>query len=416
MDALLQQYKLIRSKTTALTEPLTFEDQCIQTIPEISPTKWHLAHTTWFFERIILKSILSHYKPFNELFDVLFNSYYNGLGDQYKRSNRGWLSRPTVQEVMDYRAYVDDHMLSNLSSRPEIFKSVEKALTVGFHHEQQHQELMVTDIKHVFAQNPLYPEYWKSNEISKDKDLGEMNWVNFDSGIIEVGAKSSGFSYDNENPRHLVHINNFNLASRTISNNEYLEFMEAGGYSNPLLWLSDGWHWVKANNIQSPLYWVQKKDQWHIYTLSGLRPIQDIEPVMHVSYYEAQAFATWRGCRLPTEHEWEKVAQSHNIEGEFQESGRFHPVPLLGHQQNMMHLFGNIWEWTQSPYIPYPGFRPLENALEEYNGKFMCNQMVLKGGSCLTPRSHMRASYRNFYYPHDRWQFMGFRLAKDGRA
>jgi len=405
--SLTQRYAAIRRTSELVTEGLTAEDQMVQSMPDASPTKWHLAHTSWFFETFILRSNVAGYQLFHDDFTFLFNSYYKALGSHPNRAYRSLFSRPSLEQVRDYRRYVDQHMLKLLTDTTS-----DKAASLtetGLNHEQQHQELIVTDIKHGLWSNPLRPA-WKTivkKGQSPSAGATPLRWSDFDENLHAVGFAGDGFSFDNETPRHQVFLNRFSIASRLVTNAEYLEFMRDGGYSRPDLWLSDGWDMVNTQRWSAPLYWEEHDGQWSTFTTAGLQPLALDEPVCHISYYEADAYAHWAGARLPNEAEWEVAAASQSVEGNFLESGRFHPVASNGSQ-----FFGDVWEWTSSPYTAYPGFRPAEGALGEYNGKFMVNQMVLRGGSCATPQSHIRATYRNFFPPHARWQFMGLRLAK----
>lgn len=403
--ALAQQYRAVRAATHKICEPLVTEDYIIQSIPDVSPTKWHIAHTTWFFETFVL-SALPDYQPCHPSYSYLFNSYYNAVGQRWARPQRGLLSRPTVQEVFAYRAYVDEHM-ERLLARLDTLPLDPAVLVLGLHHEQQHQELMLTDIKHVFSINPLHPVYREAAPVAAG--VAPLRWQSYAGGVAEIGYDGSAFAFDNEFPRHRVYVEPFALASRLVTNAEWLEFMADGGYRQPLLWLSDGWSTVQGHGWDAPLYWEQHDGAWWNYTLAGMRPVVPDEPVCHVSYYEADAFARWAGVRLPSEAEWEIAATAAPIVGNFVEDGHYHPVPAGDSTQ----LFGDVWEWTASPYSSYPGYRPAAGALGEYNAKFMCNQLVLRGGSCATPRDHIRPTYRNFFPPDARWQFMGLRLAKD---
>jgi len=390
-------------------------------MPDVSPTKWHLAHTTWFFETFILKKWMTGYQPEIPEYAYLFNSYYNAAGDMHRRDLRGLISRPTVAEAMRYRAGIDDKIDNLISGADEnLFREIEPILILGINHEQQHQELLVTDIKHVFAQNPLYPVFRSANSAARQTPvrLGPVapyQFVDFDEAVIEIGHDGKGFSYDNEAPRHRALIPAFSLADRLVTNGEYLEFMEDGGYTRAQLWLSLGWMTVNEQRWSAPLYWTKRDDEWWNFTLSGLRPVDDNEPVTHVSYFEADAYANWAGARLPTEFEWERAAADLPMEGNFVESETFHPQsPATSSQDRKLHqMFGDVWEWTRSSYSPYPGYRAEPGALGEYNGKFMCNQYVLRGGSCATSRTHIRKTYRNFFQPEKRWQFNGIRLARD---
>jgi len=377
-------------------------------MPDASPAKWHLAHSTWFFETFLLSEHLPGYKPLNPAFRNLFNSYYNAVGDRPARALRHVLSRPTLDEVHAYRAHVDAAMelllARNLSS------DVQDLVKLGMNHEQQHQELILTDVKHGLAANPLRPAYRERPDNGPSKLARAPAWQAFPEGLYSAGHAGGEFAFDNEGPRHTVFLVPFRLASRLVTNGEYIEFMRAGGYETAALWLSDGWDCVRANNWNAPLYWERRDGQWWHYTLDGMRPVRDEEPVCHVSYYEADAFARWAGARLATEFEWEAAAQVSAIEGNFMESEAFHPR-VAPESASLSQMFGDVWEWTASAYLPYPGYQPAAGAVGEYNGKFMCNQMVLRGGSCSTPLSHIRRTYRNFFPPHARWQFMGIRLA-----
>ncbi len=383
-------------------------------MPEASPVKWHLAHTTWFFETFLLVPFLPHYRPFRPEFAFLFNSYYEAVGPRWPRPRRGLLSRPTAVEVYQYRAYVDEQMArlfrtSDIEGRPDLAAVV----MLGIQHEQQHQELIVTDLKHAWAANPLRPVYREATPESGEPPPGV--WLSFPEGLAWIGHDGSGFAFDNESPRSRVFLRGFRLANRLATNAEYLAFMNDGGYDRPDLWLSDGWAARQAGGWTAPLYWEEHAGEWSVVTLSGQRPLAPAEPVCHVSYYEADAFARWAGARLPTEAEWETAATALPLTGHFQEGGRFHPaaVPAQEDHGPLYQLYGDVWQWTASPYVGYPGYRPVAGALGEYNGKFMCNQLVLRGASCATPRSHARLTYRNFFPPDARWQFSGLRLAKD---
>jgi len=411
-------FKAVRAESETICEPLEVEDYGIQTMPDVSPPKWHLAHTSWFFETFILKPFATNFKTFDPLFAHLFNSYYEQAGTFHPRPERGLLSRPTVEEVYAYRHYIDQCMLDLLSDeqhpeQTEILRRTE----IGLNHEQQHQELMLTDIKHIFAYNPLKPTY-KELPIAAKARAAEMRWHEQPAGIYEIGHEidkaGDGFTYDNEFPRHKAYLEPFRIASRLTTNREFLEFSEAGGYKNPALWLSDGWKAVQTQNWSAPLYWENINNNWHEMTLAGLRPLDLDAPVSHVSLYEATAYANWRQARLPTEMEWEVIANDLNIEGNFRDQGYLQPISSNKPSSNtgLSQFYGDVWEWTQSSYTPYPGYRAAEGALGEYNGKFMSSQMVLRGGSCFTPQNHIRASYRNFFYPGDRWQVSGIRLAE----
>jgi ergothioneine biosynthesis protein EgtB len=400
-----QHYENVRNTTVKLTQPFSAEDLMLQSMPDASPAKWHLAHTTWFFETFILNEYLTGYKPFDPRYTQLFNSYYKQLGSHPYRGSRGLMSRPSLQEVHAYRAHVDEAMLRYLEA-PDV--KAETLIEIGLNHEQQHQELIVTDIKHAMWSMPL-----QAGRVSQPRPINNsvpLQWMNFAGGIFEIGHDGTGFAFDNEGPRHEVLLQPFKLASRLVTNAEYLEFMNDGGYHRPELWLSDGWDIVCAKEWKSPLYWEEEDGAWSEFTLDRMRELDPAAPLCHVSYYEADAFAHWSGARLPREEEWEVAAAQSPSTGTMLESGKLHPQPGTG--AGLQQMFGEVWEWTASPYVAYPGFKPAAGAIGEYNGKFMCNQFVLRGGSCATPASHIRASYRNFFPPHARWQFMGIRLAK----
>ncbi len=409
---LAERYQAIRQQTVALCAPLSPEDAVQQSMTDASPAKWHLAHTTWFFETFVLERALPDFQPVNPAYRVLFNSYYQGVGPQHSRPARGMLTRPSLDEVNAYRQSVDRH-LETLLENSKLTEEQLAVCEVGLHHEQQHQELILTDIKHLLSLNPTRPSYRADLAESPDATPPPKRWHHFDSEVVWIGAPEGGFAYDNERPRHRVILEAFELASRPVTAGEYLEFIEEGGYTKPELWMSDGWAKVTAAGWQAPLYWHQLDGDWHHFTLGGLRPLSLGAPVCHLSYYEADAFARWAGARLPTEAEWEHAATTLGSPdaGNFLESGLLEPQPAAA-GGTLAQAYGDVWEWTQSPYAAYPGFQPLAGALGEYNGKFMCNQMVLRGGSCATPASHIRATYRNFFYPHMRWQFAGVRLAR----
>ena len=408
-----EQYRHVREWSKALSRPLAIEDMVVQSMPDASPTKWHLAHTTWFFETFVLAESLPGYSEFDPAFGFLFNSYYNLVGPRHSRPHRGVLSRPTVDEVYRYRAHVDSEM-ETLFARG-FGKDVEAVIEIGCHHEQQHQELLLTDIKHAFASSPLRPAY--TEPLAADGDMAsEAGWVDFEAGVRRIGHPGEGFSFDNETPRHRVFLEAHSLADRLVSNGEYLAFMEDGGYRRPELWLSAGWDVASASEWVSPLYWEPDEKGWQQMTLGGMRPIDPAAPVCHVSFFEADAYARWAGARLPTEFEWEAAAADLATEGNFVEEGYFHvrpPAAERGATAGLRQMFGDVWEWTGSQYRPYPGYEPPPGALGEYNGKFMSNQFVLRGGSCATSRTHIRSTYRNFFPPESRWQFRGIRLARD---
>ena len=402
---LRERYREIRDTSLQLTERFSVEDQMLQSMPDASPAKWHLAHTTWFFETFVLSAHVSGYKPFDARYKQLFNSYYKQLGSHPYRGVRGLMSRPSLDEIHAYRAHVDQAMLRHLESPNE---STAALIEVGLNHEQQHQELILTDIKHALWSMPLRPE--QAERPRAVKNSAPLEWVDFEGGIREIGYAGSGFAFDNESPRHQVLLTPFRLASRLTTNAEYLDFMNDGGYRRPELWLSDGWDMVCAQGWTSPLYWEERDGNWLNFSYDGMREMDPAAPVCHVSYYEADAFAHWSKARLPREEEWEGAAEQSNSKGTLLESGKLQPQPASG--TGLQQMFGDAWEWTASAYLAYPGFEPAAGAIGEYNGKFMCNQFVLRGGSCATPASHIRASYRNFFPPHARWQFMGIRLAK----
>jgi ergothioneine biosynthesis protein EgtB len=409
-----EQYQSVRRFTEHLCEPLTVEDYVIQSMPDVSPTKWHIAHVTWFWETFLLLPALPGYQSLHPQYAYLFNSYYNTLGQRHCRPKRGLISRPTVKETYAYRRYVDEHVFDLLEKLDEgRLSELSPIMTLGLHHEQQHQELMLTDIKHVFSCNPLYPAYVEQAP-TRIASVPPLEWVSFPEGLHWIGHKGDGFAFDNEGPRHREFVQSFQLASRLVTNGEYLSFMEDGGYENPLLWLSEGWATVQQEEWQAPLYWEKRDGRWWMMTLSGLREVDPAEPVCHVSYFEAEAYARWADARLPYEAEWEVAAQGVPVEGNFVESGIYHPASLNASTAGgkLAQMYGDVWQWTQSSYAPYPNFKPGAGAVGEYNGKFMCNQYVLRGGSCATSRSHTRSTYRNFFPANAQWQFMGIRLAK----
>ena len=422
IERLRDRFHKIRTFTNALCAGLEHEDCVVQSMPDVSPTKWHLAHTTWFFETFILKKFASGYRAEIPEYAYLFNSYYNAAGDMHRRDLRGLISRPTVSEAQRYRASVDSHIGDLLSNPDEsLLDEIEPILILGIHHEQQHQELLITDIKHVFAQNPLYPVFRKGRDSAlRRPDAAARRpyrFIDFEEAITSIGHEGAGFAYDNEGPRHQVLVPAFSLATRPVTNGEYIAFIDDNGYSRPEFWLSLGWMTVNDQRWNAPLYWVKRDGDWWNFTLSGLRPVDQSEPVTHVSYFEADAYANWAGARLPTEFEWEHATQDRPIEGNFVEDENFHPRALSasGDDRHLRQMFGDVWEWTRSAYSPYPGYRPAPGALGEYNGKFMCNQYVLRGGSCATSRTHIRRTYRNFFQPEKRWQFTGIRLARDAQ-
>lgn len=409
---LIEDFLRVRKDSLDICAPLENEDYVIQTCPEVSPPKWHLAHTSWFFEAFILAPLCGQYRPYHDQYDALFNSYYQTLGQPFPRAQRGLLSRPTVEEVLAYRRAVDERMTEFITQADDsLLATLQFLVTLGLHHEQQHQELLYTDIKNILAFNPLRPAYRESLPQAQSSSAAPMQWLSLEDGIYHIGHDQSGFAFDNESPHHRVLLDNAGIGSRPVNNAEYLQFMLDGGYRNPEWWLADGWKLIQDLGWNAPLYWQQVDGQWQNMTLGGMRPIDEAAPVTHISFYEADAYARWAGLRLPSEAEWEVAARKFapQVDGNFRESGFLQPI--AGSKQ--YGFFGDVWEWTQSPYAPYPGFRPLAGSIGEYNGKFMCNQMVLRGGSCVSPQDHLRHSYRNFFYPNERWQFTGLRLAKD---
>ena len=411
--ALWRGYAAIRMRTETLCAPLTAEDQGLQSMPDASPAKWHRAHTTWFFETFVLEPAQPGYRAFDPQYRYLFNSYYEGVGPRHPRPARGLLSRPSTEEIGRYRAHVDTAMEAFLTRAPtQDLARVLPLVTLGCQHEEQHQELILMDILHAFAANPLQPAYRAGDSKRSPLPAAPLRWHTFPGGQREMGATESGFAFDNERPRHTVTLAPYRLASRLVTNGEWRAFMADRGYARAELWLSDGWTRAQAEHWAAPLYWTEQDGDWSALTLSGVQAIDDDAPVCHVSYYEADAFARWAGKRLPTEAEWEAAATGVSAEGNFLESDALQPLPCAA--TGLQQMFGDVWEWTQSAYAPYPGFRPFAGTAGEYNGKFMVNQMVLRGGACVTPRQHIRASYRNFFYPHMRWQFAGLRLADEG--
>ncbi|QRN02440.1 ergothioneine biosynthesis protein EgtB [Legionella sp. MW5194] len=419
-EALCQALLTVRNTTETICEPLLTEDYVIQSMPDVSPPKWHLAHTSWFFETFLLTPHCKEYRLFNQAFGYLFNSYYQSIGKPYTRAQRGLLSRPTTETVYRYRRHVTDHLLDFIAQMPrQQLEELTPLLLLGFEHEQQHQELLFMDIKHNFFIHPDWPAYL-SRRASGEKTSGErpLTFSESQGGVVNIGFGDDGFCFDNESPRHACLLKPYRLANRLITNGEYLEFIEAGGYQQPQWWLADGWDCVQANQWQAPLYWIKQDNTWQIYTLRGMAPLHADEPVAHVSYYEAEAYARFRDARLPREEEWEHFVVSKPLtpaNGHFMEEGRFHPVHAE-RTEDPQQFFGDLWEWTASAFSPYPGYRNERGFLGEYNGKFMSNQMVLRGGSCITPQNHIRASYRNFFQPEKRWQFSGIRLAADNEG
>ncbi|HEY8027756.1 MAG TPA: ergothioneine biosynthesis protein EgtB [Burkholderiaceae bacterium] len=393
--SLLQRFHATRKRTVSLAKPLSEEDCCVQSMPDASPIKWHMAHTTWFFETFILEHFEKGFRPYHQAFRVLFNSYYNGVGEKHPRAQRGVLTRPSTDEVLAYRHNVDARiglLLEGLvrDGASETSQTVARLVELGVQHEQQHQELMMTDVKHLLAQNPLFPAYVPEPEHRAEK-VSAAAWIPVDAGVVEIGHDGAGFCFDNELPRHRQFVEAFSLASRLVTNGEYAAFIADGGYRNPTLWLSEGWDWVQREKLAAPIYWHRNETgAWQEYALGGLKSLDMHAPLMHISYFEADAYAHWAGARLPTEFEWEAAVR----------------------QSGLTQVFGVAWQWTSSGYAPYPGFVAAEGAIGEYNGKFMVNQYVLRGSSCVTPDGHARFSYRNFFPASARWQFSGVRLAK----
>lgn len=418
IEKLVTKYSKVRQLTESLCEPLETEDYVVQPIEDVSPPKWHLAHTTWFFETFILGKYIKDYKPYHELYSYLFNSYYYHAGERWQRPRRGNLSRPTVKKIYKFRKAIDDRMIDlmhNLSE--EHLAELEALLELGLNHEQQHQELILTDLKYNFALNPLFPVYHKEKNNDTAK-IEKINYVHFSSGTFEIGYADKGFHYDNEQPVHKVYQQDFLLADRLVTNGEFLQFIESGGYRSFQHWLSAGWDTVQNQMWQHPLYWHKMENGWYEMTLSGLVKLNMNAPVTHVSFYEAEAYASWANKRLPTEAEWEIAVNQVDADpknGYFVDDKKFHPQPVKKNGEKLMQMYGDVWEWTGSSYLPYPGYREAEGALGEYNGKFMIDQMVLRGGSCATSRGHIRSTYRNFFQTDKRWQFTGIRLADDAR-
>ena len=408
LETLGARYLRIRATTPDLCRHLKIEDYVVQSMPDVSPAKWHLAHVTWFFERFILLPHARNYKEFDERYHYLFNSYYYSVGSMHARPKRGLLTRPTVQEILQYRAHVDDAMQTLLSAEADDAE-IAMLTTLGLNHEQQHQELLLTDIKHVFSCNPIQPAVFPALEIPTGREITQHQFITGVSGIRQIGANADDFCFDNETPRHQALLHEHSIGSRLVTNAEYLDFIRNDGYGKSDLWLSDGWAIINDRGWNRPLYW--NEELTHEFTLGGPRELDPHAPVVHVSYYEADAFARWAGARLPTEAEWEVAATSAPLHGNFMEAGYLHPIAA---NDGESQFFGDVWEWTASSYAPYPGFKPLAGSLGEYNGKFMCNQMTVRGGSCATSAEHIRATYRSFFYPDARWQFLGIRLAKVG--
>ncbi|RJF98180.1 ergothioneine biosynthesis protein EgtB [Noviherbaspirillum saxi] len=406
-DILLERFRKVRGDSRRLAEPLSDEDCCVQSMPDASPIKWHLAHTTWFFETFVLEQYENNFQPFQPAFRVLFNSYYNGVGEKHPRPQRGLLTRPALGDVLAYRRNVDERIAALLADTGQ-GEAIARLIEMGLHHEQQHQELMLTDVKHMLSMNPLYPAY-RESELAAAGAVPAMHWQAFEEGVVEIGHADAGFCFDNELPRHRQFVEAYAISSRLVTNGEYLEFVQDGGYAEPSLWLSEGWDWVRTNTLEQPLYWRQDDSDWNEFTLQGLQRLDAHRPVTHLSFFEADAYARWSGARLPTEAEWENAAASCRSLGE----PALHPPAVEnGEQEELAQLFGCGWQWTLSSYSPYPGYQTAAGAIGEYNGKFMSNQYVLRGSSCATPSGHARATYRNFFPATARWQFTGIRLAK----
>jgi ergothioneine biosynthesis protein EgtB len=422
LDTLAERFRQTRAYSEHLAAPLKTEDFVVQAMPDASPTGWHLAHTAWFFETFLLARYERGYRPINADYQVLFNSYYNSVGEQFPRPRRGMLTRPTVAEVFSYRQEVDQRVSQLLSKlKSDDAQTAAEIVELGINHEQQHQELILTDLKYLYSCNPLLPVYRLAESVDAASEV-VSSWTSIDGGIVDIGHAGHGFSFDNERPRHRVLLEPFEIHDRLVSNGEYLRFIDDGGYSRPELWLSLGWATVRNESWTAPLYWLQRDGQWNEFTLGGLRPLVEAEPVCHLSYFEADAFARWAGARLPTEFEWEHAAKSVTAPDDSTDKMpvppsnvdmHYHPRPASNGRNGLTQLYGEAWQWTSSSYGPYPGFVAAAGALGEYNGKFMCNQYVLRGGSCATPWGHTRATYRNFFPPEARWQFMGVRLARD---
>ncbi len=412
-DAAWNRFDYVRTLSTALVAGLSDADATVQSMPDASPSKWHLAHTTWFFETFVLRDFVPGYRPFDPAFAFLYNNYYESEGDRLARPSRGMLTRPSLDEILAYRRHVDRAMTRALADLPTPARQL---VVLGCNHEEQHQELLLTDLLHLFSGNPLHPPAYASGDHRVSAAAGPLRWIEGRQGPRDIGHAGPGFAFDCETPRHTVWLTPHALTDRLITNSEWRAFIEDRGYGTANLWLSDGWAWVRQNGIEAPLYWRRDEsgDWSRQFGLDGLMSMDPAGPVQHLSYYEADAFARWAGARLPTEAEWESAAEGLNAErGTFLDNARaVHPLPASA-EDGIRQLFGDLWEWTGSAYLAYPGFRPPPGAVGEYNGKFMSGQFVLRGGSCAAPRGHARASYRNFFYPHQRWQFTGVRLAKD---
>jgi ergothioneine biosynthesis protein EgtB len=420
-ESIAARYARIRAQSLALAAPLSAEDCGAQSMPDASPVKWHIAHTTWFFETFVLERFERGFRPFDPAFRVLFNSYYNGIGEKHPRPERGLLTRPALEVVKAYRHDVDARMRRLLASAGggDAAAPLAGLVVLGLNHEQQHQELLLTDAKHLLSRNPLRPAY-RHMALPEGAASAAAHWIAFAGGAHEIGFDGTGFCFDNELPRHTVHIQAYRLASRPVSNADFLRFVEAGGYHDAQPWLSEGWEWVRAGALEHPLYWTRGEHGWQEFTLGGMQTLRADAPAVHLSFFEADAYARWAGARLPTEAEWEHAACvsatgcAGPTKGNFADSGALHPLAPSSSAAGLAQMFGDVWEWTQSSYAAYPGYRPAAGAIGEYNGKFMVNQYVLRGGSCATPAGHIRASYRNFFPAAARWQFSGLRLAQNG--
>ncbi len=416
-NVMLNRFKKVRSFTEELTDPLETEDFVIQIATHGSPAKWHLAHSSWFFEAFLLEKAVKGFESMHPKYSYLFNSYYLQTGDPHCRDKRGNLSRPTVKEIFGYRAYVNEQVEAFVqNASDEEWSEWAPVVEIGIQHEQQHQELLITDLKMMLAQNPLHPAYRDKRTRPVSATTEPLNWISFDEGVHEIGHPGDGFGYDNEFPRHKTYIHPFSLANRLVTNGEFIEFMGSGAYTDPQYWLDEGFALITEENWRAPKYWKLVDGEWHHFTLNGLEAVDPNEPVTHVSYFEADAYARWKGCRLPTEQEWELLAaETEELNGNFVDAGFLHPVAERYRNDGLSQMFGEVWQWTSSAYAAYPGYKPFPGKLGEYNGKFMCNQYVLRGGSCATSKNHFRKTYRNFFHTKYRWQFTGIRLAKDAQ-
>ena len=412
-DALRDRFLHVRQTTERIAAPLSEEDCALQSMSDASPVKWHLAHTSWFFETFLIEKFAADFKPFDPAFRVLFNSYYNGIGDKHPRAERGLISRPGLATVLDYRQHVTRRIAALLPQMP-MNDPFTELVWLGCHHEEQHQELILTDLKHLLSKNPLKPAFEKRWPLTPI-DTRQTRWIGYPGGLVEIGHAGDGFAFDNEGPRHQIFLPPYELASQPVTHGEFAGFVADRGYQRPELWLSMGWDWAQANRIAAPLYWERVGGAWHTFTLRGMVEIDPHTPICHLSFFEADAYARWAGARLPREAEWEAAAADLSQTGNFLENHALHPLAMQAETaaDTPVQMFGDVWEWTQSAYLPYPGFKAADGAVGEYNGKFMCNQFVLRGGSCVTPGKHIRATYRNFFPPDAHWQFSGLRLARD---